>query len=134
MPLPSRTPSLAPAEHASLHDETRQLESSCAALRDDQAASKATIGRQAERLRGLEEEVAGLRRESTEMASSARALKSGLKDAVDRQKASEQKLHRQIDAIEVRHDGYDEAIATFAEALKLANPLAESLSRAAAAL
>ena len=53
----------AEAEHASLHDETRQLESSCAALRDDQAASKATIGRQAERLRGLEEEVAGTTRE-----------------------------------------------------------------------
>ena len=78
--------------------------------------------------------MSGLRRESAETASGTRTLKSGLKDAVDRQKASEQKLRKQLDAIDVRHEGYDDAIASFADALKLTNPLAEGLGRAAAAL
>ena len=122
------------AEHARLREATQGLEANTSALREDANVAKLTLSRHADQLRSLETDLSGLRRESAETASGTRALKSGLKDAVERQKASEQKLRKQLDAIDVRHEGYDDAIASFADALKLANPLAEGLSRAAAAL
>jgi chromosome segregation ATPase len=122
------------AEHERLREATQQLETSTSALREDANVAKLTLSRHSDQLRSLETDLGGLRRESAETASGMRALKSGLKDAVDRQKASEQKVRKQLDAIDVRHEGYDDAIASFADALKLANPLAEGLGRAAAAL
>ena len=68
------------------------------------------------------------------MASTTRALKSGLKDAAEKQKTSEQKVRKQLDQVDHRHEAYDGAFATLSEALKLANPLSAGMSRAAAAL
>ena len=48
--------------------------------------------------------------------------------------AHKQQARASFDELEVRCEAYDDAIAMFAEALKLANPVAAAMSRAAAAL
>ena len=121
-------------EQNQLRESLKHLEGASTALRDELSATKASAGRQAERLKSAESDISGLRRDGAEAAAGARKLTAGLKDVVDKQKQGEQKLRKNLDSIEVRHEAYDQAFSSFAEALKLANPLAKGLARAAAAL
>lgn len=122
------------AEEQRLSDGLKQLEASSTSLREETIASKLNLQKQGERLKNVEGDVSNLRREGAEMASTTRALKSGLKDAAEKQKTSEQKVRKQLDQVDHRHEAYDGAFATLSEALKLANPLSAGMSRAAAAL
>jgi len=111
------------AEQGRLREATRQLEDTCSSLREEATASKLSVGRQSERLKSAESDIGGLRRDGAEAAAGARALKVGLKDCVDKQKQGEQKVRKTLDQLDVRCEAYDQAFSSFADSLKLANPL-----------
>ena len=133
------------AEHASLartvesetkrqREAVKQLESSCVALRDEAGSAKSALGRQGERLKSIEGDVMTLKRESSDGNAQQRALKGQIKEVGDALTAHKKEVRRVNDQTEMRYEAYDEACAVFAQALKLANPVAAALSSAAAAL
>ena len=75
-----------------------------------------------------------LKRESSEGTAQHRALKTQIKEVGDGLAAHKKEVRRASDQTEMRYEAYDEACAAFAEALKMANPVAAALSSAAAAL
>ena len=132
-------------EHASLQraveadgkrqrDAIKQLEGSCASLQSEAAAAKTSLGRQADKLKGLEGDLMGLKRESSEASTQQRSLKASIKEVGDGLSAHKKEVRRTNDQNDMRYEAYDEACAAFAEALKMANPVAAALSSAAAAL
>ena len=133
------------AEHASLaraveaetkrqRDAVKQLEGTCVALRDEAGSAKSAIGRHADRLKSLEGDLMALKRESAEGTAQQRALKAQIKEVGDGLAAHKKEVRRAGDQTEMRYEAYDEACAAFAQALKIANPVAAALSSAAAAL
>ena len=132
-------------EHASLQraveadgkrqrDAIKQLEGSCASLQSEAAAAKTSLGRQADKLKGLEGDLMGFKRESSEASAQQRSLKASIKEVTDGLSAHKKEVRRTNDQNDMRYEAYDEACAAFAEALKMANPVAAALSSAAAAL
>ena len=109
------------AEHADLSAQVSQL-----LARNEQL--------HAERIKSLEGDVMTLKRESSEGTAQHRALKTQIKEVGDGLAAHKKEVRRASDQTEMRYEAYDEACAAFAQALKIANPVAAALSSAAAAL
>ena len=111
-----------------LDGRLRQQESTSPSIASTIAANAT---RHTERCRALEAELASMKQESAAANAQARAFKTADKALGEQLSAQKQYVKRVIDEIERRHEAYDDAVATFAEALQIPNPV---VSAAAAAL
>ena len=110
-----------------------------AARRLDEQAEAAVTARLAathlaDRVLVSEGEVGELRQEVVNAGSVARSMRAATKDVSDSLSAHKATLKKAVADIDNRHEAYDLAIGTFAEALKIPNPVAVALSMAAAAV
>ena len=110
------------------------LESRRGKLAEEATGARAGLVRHAERLSALEADATSLRKEGSEQAAGVRQLKSQIKEVSDGLTAHKREARRNREALDQRCEAYDAGIASFAEHLKIANPVAAVLSAAAAAL
>ena len=78
--------------------------------------------------------MAELRNECTEVLSASRTAKASVKECSESLGAQKALLRKTVDEMHRRHETYDQAFGSFAEALRVPNPIASALSMAAAAV
>ena len=122
------------AEAAKLREALGALDGRATKQQDEATATRNAVSRHADRLKSLESDGMTARKEGGELTATLRQLKSGMKEVSDGLGAHKRETRRNLDAIDVRCEAYDTAVGSFAEKLKMPNPVAAALDAAHSAL